>query len=177
MASPSSSFALTSPAFTTGGWIPSLHTGEGLNLSPPLRWQGAPEKSHSFTLTLTDPDAPEGTWVHWVLFDIPASIQALPAGLARHPKLPNGARHGRCWGTTNGQRVGYQGPQPPRGSAHRYQFKLQALDCGLGLPEGSSLAAVEEAMAGHVLASTTLTGFYGTDAHRGDTPSSTATAK
>jgi Raf kinase inhibitor-like YbhB/YbcL family protein len=140
--------------------IPVIHTGEGLNLSPPLHWDGAPPGTGSYALVLDDPDAPPGPWVHWVLFNIPASLQRLPAGLERSPELPNGARHGRCWGVSTFHRLGYQGPQPPAGRAHRYRFQLHALDGPLPLGPGCSVLELRQAMAGHQLGCTELTGLY-----------------
>ena len=160
MASSNGSFHLGSPAFADGDLIPVIHTGEGLNLSPPLQWGGAPAGTGSFALVLDDPDAPPGPWVHWVLFNIPASLQHLPAGLERSPELANGARHGRCWGVSTFHRLGYQGPQPPAGRAHRYRFQLHALDGPLALNPGCSAPELRQAMAGHVLGCAELTGLY-----------------
>ena len=109
---------------------------------------------------LDDPDAPPGPWVHWVLFNIPASLERLPAGLERSPELANGARHGRCWGVSTFHRLGYQGPQPPAGRAHRYRFALHALDGPLELEPGCSVVELRQAMAGHALACAQLTGLY-----------------
>lgn|GEM_PF-1682365 len=167
MASGNGSFMLESPAFSDGGLIPSLHSGEGLDLSPPLRWRGAPAGTRSYALVMDDPDAPTGPWLHWLLFNIPAQLQRLPAGLERSPELPNGARHGRCWGVSTFQRLGYQGPLPPAGRAHRYRFQLHALDQVLELPPGCTVADLQRAMAGHVLGCTELIGLYacGTTQH------------
>lgn len=159
-----SGLRLESAAFREGEAIPLIHSGDGLDLSPPLRWWGETAQTRSFTLVLEDPDAPAGVWLHWLLFDIPASIHALPAGLPREPVLANGARHGRCWGVEQCTRLGYYGPQPPLGASHRYRFMLTALDTHLDLPAGATLETVRAAMAGHVLAETLLTGFY----HRHD---------
>jgi hypothetical protein len=160
MARSNGSFHLESPAFGDGDLIPAIHTAEGLNLSPPLRWGGAPGPTRSFALVLNDPDAPAGTWVHWVLFNIPAEIHGLPAGLERAPLLANGARHGSCWGVRDFHRIGYQGPQPPSGETHRYSFQLFALDQPLELEPGSSVFSLQNALDGHVLARAELTGLY-----------------
>lgn len=160
MASSNGSFHLSSPAFADGGLIPVIHTGEGLNLSPPLQWGGAPAGTGSYALVLEDPDAPPGPWVHWVLFNIPASQLRLPAGLERSPELANGARHGCCWGVSSFQRLGYQGPQPPAGQAHRYRFQLYALDAPLALEPGCSVFELRQALAAHRLASAELTGLF-----------------
>ena len=117
MVSSNGTFHLESPAFRDGELIPLIHTCEGLNLSPPLRWSGAPEHTRSYALLLEDLDSPAGSWVHWLLFNIPAALRALPAGLERAPELPNGARHGSCWGVGRFERIGYQGPLPPAGLA------------------------------------------------------------
>jgi hypothetical protein len=151
---------LRSNAFASGDWIPRVHTGEGENLSPPLHWQGAPAGTLSYALILDDPDAPAGLWIHWVLFDIPAAVTSLPAGLAPHDQLADGSRHGSCWGVDRFSRRGYQGPQPPPGPAHHYRFQLSALDTRLGLPAGATAAEVRGAMAGHRLAEASLVGLY-----------------
>ncbi len=155
-----SPFQLTSSAFADGQWIPLDHTGAGRDLSPPLHWSGAPLQAQSYTLVFEDPDAPHGTWLHWLLFDIPAPIGRLPAGLPRSPYLANGARHGLCWGVHHFSRLGYHGPLPPPGSAHRYRFQLIALDTLLVLPAGSTIADVRSAMAGHDLGRAELWGIY-----------------
>lgn len=160
MAGGNGSFHLESAAFRDGELIPVIHTGEGLNLSPPLRWSGAPAGTRSFVLVLADPDSPAGSWVHWLLFNIPASLRALPAGLERAPELPNGARHGSCWGVGRFNRIGYQGPLPPPGTAHRYVFELLALDAALDLPPGSTVFDLRAAIRPHQLARAELTGLY-----------------
>jgi Raf kinase inhibitor-like YbhB/YbcL family protein len=160
MVSSNGSFHLESPAFRDGALIPVIHTGEGLNLSPPLRWSGAPAHTGSFALVMEDPDAPGGTWVHWLLFNIPPQLRALPAGLERAPQLPNGARHGSCWGVEHFERIGYQGPLPPPGLAHRYVFALHALDAPLDLEPGCTPFALRDAIDAHGLARAELTGAY-----------------
>jgi Raf kinase inhibitor-like YbhB/YbcL family protein len=111
-------------------------------------------------LIVEDPDAPSGTWVHWVLFNLSASIKALPAGLERSPTLPNGACHGSCWGIDRFERIGFQGPMPPPGRAHRYRFELIALDRLLPLQAGCTVHQLRAAIEGHVLARTELIGFF-----------------
>ena len=160
------SFVLESPAFADGDLIPALHSGEGLNLSPPLRWHGAPAGTRSFALVVDDPDAPPGPWVHWLLFNIPALLERLPAGLDRAPELPNGMRQGRCWGVSTFQRLGYQGPLPPSGRVHRYRFQLHALDQPLDLPAGSTVFDLRAAMAGHELGRAELTGLFSGSSQR-----------
>jgi Raf kinase inhibitor-like YbhB/YbcL family protein len=160
MSSSNGSFHLESPAFADGAMIPAIHSADGLDLSPPLRWRGAPAHTQSFALIVEDPDAPGGSWVHWVLFNIPGEVHGLPAGLDRSPELPNGARHGGCWGVDQCQRIGYQGPEPPPGQAHRYVFALTALDAPLDLAPAVTPAELREAMRGHELATAQLTGLY-----------------
>jgi Raf kinase inhibitor-like YbhB/YbcL family protein len=149
---------LLSSVFTDGGWIPRRYTAEGENLSPPLHWQGAPNGTQVYSLILDDPDAPAGLWIHWVLYDIPASVTALPEGVEHHDQLANGARQGRCWGVDHFSRHGYQGPQPPPGPPHRYRFQLNALDAPLALPPGATAAVVRQALARHQLAQAELIG-------------------
>ena len=152
-------FSLTSTAFDPGAAIPPEYTCDGDDRSPPLRWSGAPPGTRSFALIVDDPDAPDPaapkmTWVHWVLYDLPADASALPAGVASSA-LPAGTREG----TNNWKRTGYGGPCPPIGR-HRYFHKLFALDAqlgDLGRPTGEQLAA---AMEGHILARAELMGTY-----------------
>jgi Raf kinase inhibitor-like YbhB/YbcL family protein len=151
---------LHTSAFDHGAWIPRIHTGEGEDLSPPLQWRDAPAATVSYALILDDPDAPAGLWIHWVLYDIPASISALPQGLERVDVLAHGARQGRCWGVNHFSRRGYHGPQPPPGPPHRYRFQLSALDSRLDLPAGATAADVRQAMASHVLDQAELIALY-----------------
>lgn len=151
-------FSLTSTAFKEGDTIPVKHTCDGADLSPPLEWSGVPQGTVAFALIADDPDAPAGTWVHWVLYDVPATV-GLPESVAKveAPKDLGGAVQGR----NDFRRVGYGGPCPPPGPAHRYFFKLYALDTKLGLKAGASKVDVERAMGGHVLATAQLVGKYG----------------
>ena len=95
-------FQLTSPAFKNNERIPKKHTGEGEDASPALAWTQAPAGAKSFALIMDDPDAPPGTWIHWVLYDIPGDLTSLPEGLPKKETLPNGAKHGICWGVKEG---------------------------------------------------------------------------
>jgi Raf kinase inhibitor-like YbhB/YbcL family protein len=147
--------AITSSAFSEGGMIPRQYSCDGPDISPDLSWQGVPEGSRSLALICDDPDAPVGTWVHWVLFNIPAAENGLAAQIAPDATLSNGALHG----TNDFRRLGYGGPCPPRGT-HRYYFKLYALDAVLSLDAGATKAQVEAAMAGHILAQAHLMGKY-----------------
>lgn len=152
---------LTSSAFQAGQSIPKEYTCDGTDLSPPLAWSGAPEGTKSFAMIMDDPDAPPGTWVHWILFNIPAGTAALEKGVERKEALASGAKHGIVWGVSDFSRVGYYGPCPPPGKPHRYFFKLYALDSILDLPPKVDKFQVEKAMAGHILAETSLMGSYG----------------
>lgn len=142
-------FALTSTAFATGEAIPARYTCDGEDAVPPLAWSGAPAGTRAFALIMDDPDAPGGTWVHWVLFNLPATATALPESEASGVE-----------GRTNSGAGGYGGPCPPPGKAHRYFFKLYALDGPLALRRGATKADVERAMEAHVLASAQLMGTY-----------------
>ena len=151
---------ITSSAFAANGAIPTKHTCDGEDLSPALAWTGVPEGTKSFALIMDDPDAPPGTWVHWVLYDLPADASGLPEGVPQMEKLESGAAHGLCWGTSSFNRVGYYGPCPPPGSPHHYHFKLYALDVVLGLTPRATKPEVLKAMGGHVLAESELIGTY-----------------
>lgn len=136
-----------STAFQEGAMIPKLYTCDGKDISPPLSWSGVPAEAKSIALIMDDPDAPRGTWVHWVLFNIPADNASLPESIPRTASLSNGAKHGNnSW-----RRPGYGGPCPPRGT-HRYYFKVYALDTVLPLKTGSTKGQLLKAMEGHVLA-------------------------
>ncbi len=146
---------LTSEAFETGGMIPAKYTCDGLDVSPPLRWADPPAGVKSYALIADDPDAPVGTWVHWVLWNIPADARGLEENLPKTAALPNGAQQG----TTDFRRIGYGGPCPPSGT-HRYFFKLYALDTMLELPSSATKRDLEGAMQGHILGQGELMGKY-----------------
>lgn len=153
------SLQLTSSAFTAGGSIPARFTCEGEDVSPPLHWSGAPDGTRSFALIVDDPDAPDPkapkmTYVHWLLYDIPASAHELPEGVQPNA-LPKGTHAGR----NDFKRPAYGGPCPPIGR-HRYFFKLYALDTMLNDLGEPTKAKLESAMKGHVLAQTELMGTY-----------------
>jgi Raf kinase inhibitor-like YbhB/YbcL family protein len=149
---------VTSTAFQEGAVIPEQYTGDGRDDSPPLRWSGAPEATKSFALICDDPDAPRGTWVHWVMWNIPASQTEFKAGIRTEAHLARDIRQGK----NDFANVGYGGPAPPPGKPHRYFFKVYALDGMLNLPEGTTTKAqLEQAMKGHVLGSGQLMGTYG----------------
>ena len=147
---------LTSSAFAEGAPIPAKYTCDGQDVSPPLKWSGAPQNAASFALIADDPDAPVGTWVHWVLYNLPATVAELPEGVPTTDTLSNGARQGR----NDFRRIGYGGPCPPRGSPHRYFFKIYALDAMLALKPGATKNDLLNAMPGHILAEGQLMGRY-----------------
>lgn len=147
---------LTSTSFQEGSPIPVKYTCTGAGIAPQLAWSAPPARTASLALIVTDPDAPRRTFVHWVLYDLPAETRALPEGLPALGQLPNGARQGR----TDFGEIGYGGPCPPPGSPHHYIFTLYALDIKLNLPEGATRAQVEAAMQGHILASGKLVGLF-----------------
>lgn len=153
------SLTLTSTAFEGGQLIPAVHTCEGSDISPPLAWLDVPPAAKSLALIVDDPDAPDPaapqrTWVHWVLYNIPPGASGLPEA-AREGERPTGTLDG----TNDWKRVGYGGPCPPIGK-HRYFFKLYALDTVLPDLGKPSKAALEKAMEGHILARTELIGLY-----------------
>ncbi len=146
---------ITSTAFGEGGMIPRKYACDGEDVSPPLAWTGVPEGAKTMALISDDPDAPMGTWVHWVLFNLPAAEKGLPESVPPDKELKNGAKQGR----NDFRRIGYGGPCPP-GGTHRYFFKLYALDTVLNLPAGATKAELLKAMEGHILAHGQLMGKY-----------------
>jgi Raf kinase inhibitor-like YbhB/YbcL family protein len=147
---------LLSSAYMEGGIIPRRHAGDGDNVSPAFSWSGAPTATQSFAIVMDDPDAPSGTFTHWVLFNIPAGTSTLPEGVAKAPAIPGVGQQG-----INGfQKIGYDGPYPPAGKAHRYYFKLYSLDCILEMPLNCTSAQLFRAMQGHILATGQLLGLY-----------------
>ncbi len=147
---------LTSSAFQDGKPIPSKYTCDGEDVSPPLTWTNVPPETKGLALISDDPDAPVGTWVHWVLYDLPPTTAGLSEAVPKSPELANGAKQGM----NDFRRIGYGGPCPPPGKPHRYYFKLYALDTVLGLKPGATKAEVEKAMKGHILAQGQLMGTY-----------------
>jgi hypothetical protein len=146
-------FTLTSSAFQNQSSIPQIYTCDGKNISPPLQWKNIPSGSGSLALIMDDPDAPVGTWDHWILFNLPPDLSGLEENLS---ELPEGAKTSR-----NGFRKNeYAGPCPPGNSSHHYYFKLYALDTLLDLPEGAKKSVVEQAMQDHILGYTELVGIY-----------------
>jgi hypothetical protein len=146
---------LKSSAFEAGGMIPPKYTCDGSDVSPPLSWSAVPAKAKSLALIADDPDAPRGTWVHWVAWNIPATVSTLEEAVPKRDTLPNGMQQG----TTDFRSIGYGGPCPPSGT-HRYFFKLYALDATLNLPPGTTKKDLEKTMQGHILAQAELMGMY-----------------
>lgn len=142
---------VTSDAFVEGGKIPVQYTCDGENKSPQLSWSGAPAGAKSIALIMDDPDAPMGTYVHWVLYDLPGDSV----------ELSEGVQGVGVAGVNSARKSTYSGPCPPRGPEHHYIFKIYALDKVLGLSAGATKADVESAMQGHVLAAGQLVGVYG----------------
>ena len=148
---------LRSSAFAAGQPIPKKYTADGPDVSPPLEWGEPPVGTQSFALICDGPDAPVGTWVHWVLWGLAADTRALGESVSKEEALPNSVKQGR----NDFKRIGYGGPAPPRGPAHRYFFKLYALDNVADLKPGATKAELERAMQGHILAQGELMGKYG----------------
>lgn len=154
---------VTSSAFAPNKSIPIKHTGDGLDLSPPIQWAGAPDGTKSWALICEDPDAPRPQpWVHWVVYNLPADTTGLPENLPRTAKLeqPAGAMQGV--NSAPQDNIGYMGPSPPPGKPHRYIFTVYALDTTLDLKPGADKQALVQAMKGHILKQGQLLGFYHT---------------
>lgn len=147
--------ALTSTAFEDGKEIPAQHTCDDQDISPPLEWEGAPSGTASFALIMDDPDAPIGTWVHWVVYDLAGDQQSLAVGVPDDPELADGG----VQGTNSWSDTGYGGPCPPSGT-HRYFFKLYALDVVLDAGPGLTKKELLREMEGHIVAQTQLVGTY-----------------
>ena len=147
---------LSSTAFAEGQLIPHRHGFDDQNISPALQWSGVPPAAKSLALICDDPDAPAGTWVHWVIYDLPPHTDGLSENVPKSPELANGARQGM----NDFKRPGYGGPAPPAGKPHRYFFKLYALDLKPDLKPGLTKKDLLKAMEGHVLAEGQLMGTY-----------------
>jgi Raf kinase inhibitor-like YbhB/YbcL family protein len=152
----SMTLVLKSTAFAPGAEIPKKHSCEAADVSPALEWSGAPARTVSFALIMDDPDAPAGTWVHWVLWNLPASAHELPEAVAKQDQLGDGTRQGR----NSSRKIGYNGPCPPPGKPHRYFFRLYALEEKLDLAPGANSSDLQEAMKGHVLIQAEYMGTY-----------------
>ena len=147
---------ITSIAFAEGQPIPDQYSCSGSDVSPPLQWTGAPAGAKSFAIIADDPDAPTGTWVHWVIYNLPPAAMSLAENVSQLPELTNGAKQG----VNDFGKIGYNGPCPPPGKAHHYHFKIYALDTKLDLKSGATRKKLLEAMDGHVLAEGQLIGTY-----------------
>ncbi len=148
---------IESPAFAGGGRIPAGFTCSGADISPALKWTAPPEGTVELVLIMDDPDAPMGTWTHWILYGLDPATRELPEGVSKGTTAPEiGAKQG----ITSFGRPGYGGPCPPPGPDHRYFFKLHALDTATNLPAGASLREVEHAIRGHIIAEAQLMGTF-----------------
>ena len=146
---------LTNSVLKDGEFIPKKYTCDGANVSPPVEWSGTPEAAKSIALICDDPDAPAGIWVHWVIFNIPASANKLNENIPFDKVLEDGAVQGK----NDFRKIGYGGPCPP-GGIHRYFFKIYALDKRLELKPGATKGELLNAMEGHILAEGKLMGRY-----------------
>ena len=148
---------VSSPQWKSGETIPRKYTGDGVDVSPPLTFDEVPHGTKAFALICDDPDAPVGTWVHWVIYDIPGTTKGLPEGVPTTGSLPDGSRQGRnSW-----KKSGYGGPSPPPGMPHRYFFRLYALREPLGFGAGLSAKEVETAARSKAIESAQFLGTYG----------------
>lgn len=151
------SFKIWTTAFAPGGTIPKLYTCEGKDVSPPLAWTAPPAGTRSLVLMLLDPDAPGGTWTHWLVYNLPGTAGSLAANVPKAATLPDGAHQGR----NDFGNLGFGGPCPPPGKPHHYVFHLLALNVALDLPPGETRHNLEQAIQGHILAQAQLTGRFG----------------
>jgi len=150
------SLKLSTTAFQPESDIPGKYTCAGADVSPAFSWSNAPAGTQSFALVADDPDAPVGTWVHWVAYDIPATARQLPEGVPKVDSIPGGGTQGQ----NDFRKTGYGGPCPPPGKPHRYYFRLYALDAKLNLNPGATKKDLEQAMQGHILAQSQLMGRF-----------------
>jgi Raf kinase inhibitor-like YbhB/YbcL family protein len=149
-------FSISSESFKNDGEIPKKFTCDGADVSPELSWTAPPAGTQSLALIADDPDAPAGTWTHWVLFNLAPTTTHLAEGVNKVDELPGGERQGR----NDFRKIGYNGPCPPPGKPHRYFFKLYALNAALQLNAGSSKQELEKAMQGHITEKVELMGKY-----------------
>jgi Raf kinase inhibitor-like YbhB/YbcL family protein len=143
---------LTSASFEADSALPAKYTCDGADVSPALAWNEPPTGTQSFALVVDDPDSPQKTVIHWLIYDLPPTTRALPEGVPTKAKLPDGSRQGK----NDHGKIGYSGPCPPPGAAHHYFFKLYALDYRTGLKPKAAAAEVEKAIKGHILAQAEL---------------------
>jgi len=146
---------LTSASFKEGQPIPRTYTCDGVNVSPPLEWSGVPKTAKTLSVICDDPDASPDTWVHWVLYNLPADNIGIVESMPATEKLLAGGFQG----TNDFKKIGYGGPCPPSGT-HHYFFKIYALDSELALKGGATKAELLKAMEGHIVAQTQLMGTY-----------------
>jgi len=150
------SLVVSSPAFEAREEIPEKYACDGLDVSPPLSWEGYPAETKSFVIIMEDPDAPGGTFIHWVVYNVPVSVNEFPEEVPAEDRLENGAYQG----INDFGRIGYGGPCPPPGETHRYIFRVYALDTVLELPPGATNKEVLSALEGHIVGEGSLTGIY-----------------
>ncbi len=152
------SFALnlTSSVFENGGYIPDRYTCDGKNYSPPLTWNQVPKGTKSFVLIVDDPDAPVGTWVHWIVYSVPSDLKGLEENIDKEKLNSSGAKAGK----NDFGRIGYGGPCPPSGQTHKYLFKLYALDQDITIEEGATKSEIINQIQGRIISETKLIGFY-----------------
>ncbi len=148
--------SISSPSFKEGEKIPAKYTCQGQDISPQLTCSGVPEHTKSLALIMDDPDAPGGTFTHWVIFNIPPNSSGLPEAVPTEPQLPDGSQQGR----NDPGKIGYNGPFPPPGRPHHYRFTLYALDKKLDLKAGASKEQLLRAMEGHIIEQGRLTGIF-----------------
>ena len=148
---------ISTTSFPAEGTIPKKYTCDAEDVSPALTWSGAPAAAKAFALIADDPDAPVGTWTHWLIWNVPANVHHFTEGVAKTPQLPDGSRQGQ----NDFKKVGYNGPCPPPGKPHRYYFKLFALDAPLEVKAGATRKELESAMKGHIVAEAQFMGRYG----------------
>ena len=151
----STSLQVTSTSFKEGQPIPRQYTCDGVNISPPIEWSGVPQNTKTIALIADDPDAPAGTWVHWVFYNLPAANIGLVENMPANENLRAGGVHGK----NDFEKLGYGGPCPPSGT-HRYYFKIYALDSELPMKAGATKVELLKVMEGHVLAQGQLMGTY-----------------
>lgn len=150
-------FEIESPAFGSGEVVPARYTCAGEDVSVPLNWKGAPERTVSFAVICDDPDAPSGSWVHWVIYNIAPRLNALNEGVVQKEQSEDGSLQG----FNDFHKIGYNGPCPPHGAPHRYVFMIYALDTVLYLKGEVVKQSLLQAMKGHILAQASLIGRYG----------------
>lgn len=148
---------VSSKSFSAGADIPKKYTCDGQNISPELAWENLPDGTISVAVLLEDPDAPGGTFTHWLMYDLPLGMQTVAEGVPAAGEIPGGGLQG----LNDFGKVGYGGPCPPPGRPHRYIFRVLALDKTLGLPSRASKDSVQQAMRGHLLAEGNLMGKFG----------------